>query len=147
MAVLRVESLTTDYEKRGFFRVGLLPKAVFTGVSVELDSVERLPVALANLQNLIQRSRREQSWELRLVRVTVRSGPPHLLAIGRVTPDGAKAWRLEQLSQLSAGGSSRTLASGRLSASGQLELAAQSVPISLLVWLAGEPATRATSNP
>lgn len=147
VAVLRIERLATEYEKRGLFRVGLLPKAVFTGVSVELDAIERLPAALANLHNLIERSRREQSWELRLVRVTVRSGPAHFLAIGRVTPDGAKAWRLENLSQLPAAGPARTLATGRLRADGQLELEAQAGSVPLLGWLAGEPSTRATPSP
>lgn len=147
VAVLRIEQLATEYEKRGLFRVGLLPKAVLTGVSVELDSVERLPAALAHLQRIIEHSRREHSWELRLVRVTVRRQPVTVLAVGRVTPDGMKAWRLENLSQLPAAGPARTLATGRLRADGQLELEAQAGPVPLRVWLAGEPSTRGTPNP
>lgn len=147
VAVLRIEQLTTEYEKRGLFRVGLLPKAVLTGVSVELDSVERLSVALANLQRFIERSRQGQAWELRLVRVTVRAGPVNLLTVGRVIPDGAKAWRLENLSQLPAAGPARTLTTARLRADGQLELEAQAGSVPLLGWLAGEPSTRETQTP
>lgn len=147
VAVLRIERLATEYEKRGLFRIGLLPKVVFTGLSVELDTVERLPLALASLQRLIERSRQGQSWELRLVRITVRTGPVNILAVGRVTPEGAKAWRLENLSQLPADGPARTLATARLRADGQLELEAQAGPVPLLVWLAGERSTRETSNP
>lgn len=147
VAVLRIEQLATEYEKRGLFRVGLFPKAVCTGVSVELDSIERLPAALASLQRLIERSRRGQTWELRLVRVSVRSGPAQVLAIGRVTPADAKAWRLEQFAHLPADGPARTLATGRLRADGQLELEAQADSVPLLVWLAGEPSTRGTQNP
>ena len=147
VAVLRIEQLATEYEKRGLFRVGLLPKTVLTGVSVELDSVERLPAALAHLQRIIEHSRREHAWELRLVRVTVRRQPVTVLAVGRVTPDGLKAWRLENLSQQPANGPARTLATGRLRADGQLELEAQAGPVPLLDWLAGELSTRGTSNP
>ena len=147
VAVLRIEQLATEYEKRGLFRVGLLPKAVLTGVSVELDSVERLPAALAHLQRIIEHSRREHSWELRLVRVTVRRQPVTVLAVGRVTPDGMKAWRLENLSQLPAAGPARTLTTARLRADGQLELEAQADSVPLLGWLAGEPSTRGTPNP
>ncbi len=147
VAVLRIEQLATEYEKRGLFRVGLLPKAVLTGVSVELDSVERLPAALAHLQRIIEHSRREHAWELRLVRVTVRRQPVTVLAVGRVTPDGMKAWRLENLSQLPAAGPARTLTTARLRADGQLELEAQAGSVPLLGWLAGEPSTRETPNP
>ena len=147
VAVLRIEQLATEYEKRGLFRVGLLPKAVLTGVSVELDSVERLPAALAHLQRLIERSRREHTWELRLVRVAVRSGPVNILAMGRVTPEGLAAWRLENLSYLPAAGPARTLTTARLRADGQIELEMQANPVPLLVWLAGEPSTRETPNP
>ena len=112
-----------------------------------MRSIERLPAALASLQRLIERSRRGQTWELRLVRVSVRSGPAQVLAIGRVTPADAKAWRLEQFSHLPVDGPARTLATGRLRADGQLELEAQAASVPLLGWLAGEPSTRETQNP
>ena len=147
VAVLRIERLSTEYEKRGFFRVGLLPKVVFTGVAVELDSIERLPAALANLQRVIERSRQGHQWEMRLVRVTVRNGPANILAIGRVAPEGSKAWRLENISHIRADGQARTLATGCLRADVTLELEAQTAPVLLLDWLDGEPKPRSVPTP
>jgi hypothetical protein len=147
VAVLRVERLSTEYEKRGLFRVGLLPKAVLTGVSVELDSLERLPAALANLSRIIKHSRQGHPWEMRLVRITIRSEPANFLALGRVTPEDSATWRLEHLSHLRPDRPARTLASGRLCANGQLELEAQSGSTPLLVWLADTPPTRTIPVP
>lgn len=147
VAVLRIERLSTEYEKRGLFRVGLFPRAIFTGVVVELDSVERLPGALANLQRLIEQSRKEHPWEMRLVRVHVRSHPAHVLAIGRLTPDGSKAWRLENVSPVRSDGQARMPVTGRLRGDATLELPAQAVPVPLLDWLAGETSARTAPNP
>jgi len=147
VAVLRVERLSTEFEKRGLFRVGLFPKVILTGVSVELDSLERLPAALASLQRIIEHSRQGHQWEMRLVRISVRGEPANTLALGRVTPETSAVWRLENLSYSRSDRLAKTLASGRLSANGQLELEAPSVTTPLLVWLADEPTVRATSGP
>jgi len=147
IAVLRIERLSTEFEKRGLFRVGMLPKVVFTGVSLELDSLERLPLAFANLQRLLEHSRQFNQWEMRLVRISVRGEPANTLALGRVTPETSAVWRLENLSYSRSDRLAITLASGRLSVNGQLELEASSVTTPLLVWLADEPTVRATSGP
>jgi hypothetical protein len=147
IAILRVELATTEFERRGFFRVGLFPRAIFTGVALELESQDHLSESLRGLAGLLERTRKGQPWELRLVRVTFRNSTAGDLALGRITQDGASAWRFESLSQAQADGPPRTVTSGRLLAGAGLQLETPQGSMPLADWLAGRSETQATRKP
>jgi hypothetical protein len=45
-AVLRIERISAEYQRKGFFRIGLLPQIVAEGVSIELRQSGALTNAL-----------------------------------------------------------------------------------------------------
>lgn len=47
--VLRVEKIYTDYERRGFFRIGVLPVGVMEGVTFDVRQVASITNSLARL--------------------------------------------------------------------------------------------------
>jgi hypothetical protein len=47
--VVRIESVHTDYQRKGFFRIGLLPVGVMEGVALELNHPEYWTNSLAHL--------------------------------------------------------------------------------------------------
>jgi hypothetical protein len=49
VAVFRAERIFSDYQRRGFFRIGALPLLVFDGLSIELHDPTQVSKALASL--------------------------------------------------------------------------------------------------
>jgi hypothetical protein len=93
-AVLRIEKVYTDFQRRGFFRIGLLPMLVAEGVEVELRSQEHILAALKQVGDYLQRRGRATTLELRRVVIELPGRSAPRLEAGRVRfrPEGS--WEL-----------------------------------------------------
>lgn len=92
-AVLRAEKVFRDYQRRGFFRIGLLPMAVLEGVVIEVRHPAQIGASLGQLQQWLRRDA-TGCLELRRVRIVLDQTPARSLEAGcaRPLPDGA--WQL-----------------------------------------------------
>ncbi len=68
VAVLRIERFATDFQRRGFFRIGLLPILVADGVTLEFLEPGSVGAALERSRSQIQRVCGSGVIELRRVR-------------------------------------------------------------------------------
>jgi hypothetical protein len=90
-AVIRVGSIRKDYERRGFFRIALLPLLVAEDVSVELRNLPGSSNLLAAVKTHLGRTERHAALELKRLTVMVagdkeprlKAGTVHLQAEGR----------------------------------------------------------------
>jgi hypothetical protein len=91
MLVVRVNAAFMDYERRGFFHIGMLPVAVLDGVTFEPQQPVLSAQVLDSLGHVLGVDSRNHA-ELR--RVKFMAGPGRLLEADRVrcAPDGT--WRL-----------------------------------------------------
>jgi hypothetical protein len=96
--ILRAESVYTDYQRKGFFRIGLLPVAVMEGVTVELHHPEFMTNSLAQLHQWFG-PQGAKALELRRVTFLVSGYTTNHLeaARARVAPQG----RIELLDGIS----------------------------------------------
>jgi len=87
--VVRLDQGYTDYESKGFFRIGLLPIGVMEGVTFELPHPESLTNSLAQLHRWLG-ARAAKRLELRRVSFQVSAPVTNRLSAGRarVSPDG-----------------------------------------------------------
>jgi hypothetical protein len=89
--VVRVDQTYTEYEKRGFFRIGALPVAVLEGVTFEIKDPAPAAKSLARLRGLLG-AEAGNHVELRQVKFVV--SPGSSLEGGRVLFLGDDRWEL-----------------------------------------------------
>ena len=89
-ATLQIDELRNEFERRGFFRIGLLPLWVAQGVHIDLKDPSRLDLVLSRLARWRPRSVRQYPIEWHDVRLTVPGCIVPILEVGRlrVGPDG-----------------------------------------------------------
>src|SRR5882672_7348979 len=54
VAMLRIKSVSTEYQRKGFFRIGLLPMLVLTEIAIEVRDMARFGDALSGVQQRIE---------------------------------------------------------------------------------------------
>lgn len=59
-AVAYVDKFYTDYESKGFFKIGLLPVAVFEGVTFQIQHPETVTTSLAQMQQWLRPQARDR---------------------------------------------------------------------------------------
>jgi hypothetical protein len=80
--VVRIESVYTDYERKGFFRIGLLPVGVMEGVALELNHAEYATNSLAHLHQWLG-PHSGKTLELRRLTLLVPAGVTNRLESAR----------------------------------------------------------------
>jgi len=95
VAVLRVEKVFTDYQRKGFFRIGLLPLCVADGVRLEVQQPEKAAAALANVPGHLRLAKGNVPAELRRLVLSVAGEPTVQLKAGRVRFGQAGDWLLD----------------------------------------------------
>jgi hypothetical protein len=103
VAQVHVARFFTDYEKRSFFRIGLLPISVAEDIHIQIKSAECLTNALFALHDWNQPSAGMRRLELRNLEITL-SGekqPRLRAASGRIGHDGAIELSTVSISDLS----------------------------------------------
>jgi hypothetical protein len=106
-AILRADRIFRDYQRRGFFRIGVLPLVVFEGLNLEIREPERLSAALSavsgqfavkdNVKKAVEgreftlRLGQEGDGQLRARRVRLEDGTVWRLQEGSVERAGAAA--------------------------------------------------------
>lgn len=80
--VVRLDRLYTDYESKGFFRIGVLPLGVMDGVTFELRHPESVTKSLAQLHQWLE-PRAARRLELRRVSFVVSAPVTNRLETGR----------------------------------------------------------------
>jgi hypothetical protein len=95
VAVLRVEKVFTDYQRKGFFRIGLLPLCVAEGVRLEVQHPEKAAAALANVRGHLGLAKGNVPAELRRLVLSVAGEPTVQLKAGRVRFGEAGDWLLD----------------------------------------------------
>lgn len=100
-AVAYVASMHTDYERKGFFRIGLLPVGILEGVTLEIRNPQRTAEALEQMR-LWAKSSGARRIELRQVKFRMTGAAGVSLEAGRAwfRPDNrlefSEGVRLEQ---------------------------------------------------
>ncbi len=84
-AVVRLDRVYTDYERKGFFRIGILPIGVMEGVTFELQHPESVTNGLAQVDKWLG-ARAARRLELRRVSFLVSAPTTNRLDTGRVRP-------------------------------------------------------------
>lgn len=102
-AVVRVAVARKDYQRRGFYRIGLLPVLVLEDVTIEVSREREFQQVLVLFEEQLRRLGRGQTIELRrTVFSFLDEAQPRLRAdSGRLQPDGQ--WRLQGNVQFTAG--------------------------------------------
>jgi hypothetical protein len=95
VAVLRVEKLFTDYQRKGFFRIGVLPLCVAEGVRLEVQQPEKAAAALASVRGHLRLAKGNVPAELRRLVLAVAGEPTVQLKAGRVRFGEAGCWLLD----------------------------------------------------
>jgi hypothetical protein len=95
VAVFRARNLHHDHQRRGFFRIGVLPLVVGKGVTLEICAPERATNALFQVEEKISGFSNGSAIELRdlTIRFTSEAEPRLQAATARLQHDGQ--WRLE----------------------------------------------------
>lgn len=89
-ATVRIRRLAQDYQRKGFFRIGVLPEVVGEGVSLECHNPARLATAFATLQNRLKDLARGASIELRDFEIYCPTERPLRLQARRVRVSGTE---------------------------------------------------------
>jgi hypothetical protein len=97
MAVVRIERFSTDYQRKGFFRIGLLPMLVADGVVFEIFDPTSAATALEKARFQIKALCGTGVFELRRVRFLFQSTPDRQLEAKRIRFDENGVWEIEGL--------------------------------------------------
>ena len=91
--VVRVKDVFTDYESKGFFRIGVLPIGAFEGVTFELGARATVTNSLIKMHEWLSKDMRKRI-ELRHVRFLAAASPNEYLEAerARLAVDGE--WKL-----------------------------------------------------
>ncbi len=92
--VLRVERVFPDLERRGFFRIGVLPLEVAEGVTFEFAATNRVSSALAEVQRRLGPPAISRRAELREVKFVFLPEPQPRLEAKRVRLAREGQWHL-----------------------------------------------------
>ena len=89
--VIHADGIFTDYERRGFFRIGLMPVLVADNVRIEVQSVEGLTNILSALHSWIRPGAGAQRLNLKHLEIAVRGETQPCLraAAGQIGSEGA----------------------------------------------------------
>ena len=93
-AVVRVGQFYLDYERKGFFRIALLPVAKLEGVVVQVPDANTATNGFANLERWLSPTGAGRV-ELRDLKLTVGTST-NLLEAGRVRPGANGEWTLSE---------------------------------------------------
>lgn len=55
IGVLKLSDLSQGYRLKGFFRIGTLPTAIITGLTIEVEAESQTPNVMRNLWNFLER--------------------------------------------------------------------------------------------
>ena len=83
-AVLKVDKIHTEYQRRGFFRIGLLPLVVMEGVKIDFRQANAASSALARLPKEMKPWAGSRMLELRDVKFAFRAEPKERLRAGKM---------------------------------------------------------------
>lgn len=93
-AVVRIKRLFTDYQRRGFFRIGLLPMLVAEGVRIEILQPEETLAALQGAQKWLHSRAARKGLEWRDVQFHFQTEAAPRLEATRLQLSDDGAWRL-----------------------------------------------------
>jgi hypothetical protein len=108
-AMFRVERVFTDYQRKGFFRIGLLPFLAAEGVTMDVRDPAVMAESLGALRKWAGAGERKQLVELRRVRIVFPASLGRSVESGKIRLDDDGRWTLE-------GGVAVALGSGRIEA-------------------------------
>lgn len=91
--IVRVDSIFTDYERKGFFRIGVLPLGVMEGVAFEVCHPALVTNSLVQLHDWID-SQAAKHFEFRKVSFLTLTGSTNRLESGRARIVSADKWEL-----------------------------------------------------
>ncbi|MBI4325061.1 MAG: hypothetical protein HY674_07325 [Chloroflexi bacterium] len=81
---MKVDKVFTEYQRRGFFRIGLLPLVVMDGVKIDFRQVDAASSALARLPQELKPWAGSRMLELRDVKFAFPVEPKERLRAGKV---------------------------------------------------------------
>lgn len=142
VAVLRVEHVFRDHERRGFFRIGLLPLLVGEGVRLEFRDAGVAARELDRVRQGVESSLGGDRIEMRRVRMSCGGTPARVLSATRLRTEKDGRWRLLEGVSVQIGETRRSVSNAVLQVSGPragrltLETAEGSAELNLL----GDPA-------
>jgi hypothetical protein len=91
--VVRADAIYTDYERKGFFRIGLLPVGIMEGVTFELHHPESFTNSLAQMRGWLG-SQAAKRMEFRKVSFLTFAGETNRLESGRARFSSGGRWEL-----------------------------------------------------
>ena len=91
--IVRADDIYTDYERKGFFRIGILPVGVMEGVTFELHHPESLTNSLAQMRDWLG-SQAAKRLEFRKVNFMTFAGVTNRLESGRARFISGGRWEL-----------------------------------------------------
>lgn len=119
VAVFRAERIFSDYQRRGFFRIGALPLLVFDGLSIELHDPAQVSKALATLgARFDAQGDARKAVEGRDFCLSFASEKDGRLRARRVRLESATAWHLQEGTVLQAGAAPMPFRQGTLTITG-----------------------------
>jgi len=94
VAVAQVGRVFTDYQRRGFLHIGLLPMTVLEGVTIEIIEPQKTALALASLHDWLNVPKGGRLVEFRRLKITCKGVATHELAAARVRAALNGQWEL-----------------------------------------------------
>lgn len=94
VGILRVDRVFTEYQRKGLFRIGLLPQIVAEGVTVEFRQPDQIANVLGAIRSRLFATHYEAAAELRRIVIQADSGSAPLLQARSVRFDEAGRWQL-----------------------------------------------------
>ncbi len=91
--IVRADDIYTDYERKGFFRIGILPVGVMEGVTIELHHPESLTNSFAALHTWVG-AQAAKRFEFRKVKFLTFEGGTNRLESGRARLISNGKWAL-----------------------------------------------------
>ena len=96
-AIIRLGRVFTDYQRKGFFRIGLLPLLAAEDVEVTFLQGSTVSNALAQVQVRLERRFQRPLLELRRIRFLFPGETTPRLKAERMRPDSLGCWRLDNV--------------------------------------------------
>ncbi|MCL5098637.1 MAG: hypothetical protein M1608_14125 [Candidatus Omnitrophica bacterium] len=118
-AVLRIDRIHRDYQRRGFFRIGLLPMIAAEEVRIELLRPDQIADTLAQVQDRLSAEAGGGLIELRLVTIVCPGASTNCLRAGRARLRANGRWQLLDGVKFSNAGSPVHVASATLQVTGE----------------------------
>jgi hypothetical protein len=116
-AVLRVSKTRQGFQRKGFFRIGVLPAAVLEGVMLEIRRPDALTNALAECHPWFT-PQSANRLELREVQLVTSGTSSNRLTCGRALPTASGTWELRERVRFESGTNSVEAPTGWLQVSG-----------------------------